>query len=133
MLMGESGSGKSRLTRAIANKFQGYNWQKKDTNFQSKTLEVKSVIVVDEFDCEQLRKEKTLNDWKQRFDQEQSVYCDRKGVAGSNCTKGVPFFASTNSDMKAVKATALLRRVSTFRFMRSMSQFTDTIDCTRIP
>ena len=70
MLLGEAGSGKTRLLKAVVDKFNGYLWQKKGSNFQSKAIETKSVVLVDEFDNQSLSKEQIHNEWKQRCDQE---------------------------------------------------------------
>jgi phage/plasmid-associated DNA primase len=77
--------------------FGGYQWQKKCSNFQSSAIAEKSMGIVDEFDMEQLLQEaKGQNEWKQRLDQEDCCYIDRKGVQGLSCTRYFPFVMASN-------------------------------------
>jgi hypothetical protein len=107
-------TGKTRVVMALMRRFQGYLWQKKASNFQSKLLETKSIAIVDEFNSHTVKDQRVLNDWKQFLDQEQAVQCDRKGVQGSNCTKFMPFFLTSNDKIKNIKklfGDALMRRI----------------------
>lgn len=67
--IGKPGSGKSTILDVVSKYFGGYNWNKKNTNFQNNAIINSSVGIIDEFTTGELMEaSKNCNEWKLRFD-----------------------------------------------------------------
>ena len=102
--MGKPGSGKSTILNGIRQRFGGYVWNTKSTQFQSQDILQASAVIVDEFPVHELyENSRVCNSWKLRFDQLQMSTCDFKGKTARECTRLMPFFIATNQDHKTFR------------------------------